>query len=210
MGKGISERNLSEIEEGHWYLSKFVPHGGECVSCPKMSAKELAVLDAFEGAVKGTIGTAGESLLKSVTANVHDVGSLSHAMVQRARDHVKQLSGVEDEKSYRNLPALCYEILKLNPGSRIVCQADTEGRFYRAFVMLKMSVQGVMQGCLPCIEVDGTFMKHPSYNGTCLVAVGKTGDLKNVPLAIAMVPWEQVDHFSWVFYEFDGGWNKLR
>jgi len=59
-GKGKCERNLSEIEEGHWYLSKFVPHGGECVSCPKTSAKELAVLDAFEGAVKGTIGTAGE------------------------------------------------------------------------------------------------------------------------------------------------------
>jgi len=117
MGKGICERNLSEIEEGHWYLSKFVPHGGECVSCPKTSAKELAVLDAFEGAVKGTIGTAGESLLKSVTANVHDVGSLSHAMVQRARDHVKHRSGLEDEKSYRNLPALCDEILKLNPGS---------------------------------------------------------------------------------------------
>ena len=87
------------------------------------------------------------------------------------------------------------DILKLNPGSQISCQAESEGKFYRMFLMLKSSIQAINNGCLPCIEVDGAFMKHPSYNGTCLLPLGKTGDLKIVPLAIAMVTSKRVDHF---------------
>ena len=86
----------------------------------------------------------------------------------------------------KRLPALCKEIIKFNPGSRVVLQVDSEERFYRVFVMLKSSMDTVSKGCITCIEVDGTFHKHPSFNGVTLVALGKTGDMKNVPLAIAI------------------------
>jgi len=105
--------------------------------------------------------TATENLLKSGIGNVHNVGNLSHAMIQRARDVVKKRSEDEEKKSYGCIPALCFEILKLNPGSRISCQADSEGRFYRVFVRLKSSVHAINNGCVPIIEVDGAFMKHP-------------------------------------------------
>ena len=116
-------------------------------------------------------------------------------MVQRARNIVKKHSDHEHTKSYKRIPSLCLDILKLNPGSQIYLQADSEGRFFRLFLMLKSSVQAIKNGCLPCIEVDGAFMKHPSYNGTCLLPLGKTGDLNIVPWAIAMVTSKRVDHF---------------
>ena len=71
----------------------------------------------------------------------------------------------ENKKSYMRLPALCKEIMKFNPGSRVILQVDSEERIYRVFVMLKSSMDTVFKGCIPCIEVDGTFHKHRSFNG---------------------------------------------
>jgi hypothetical protein len=56
-----------------------------------------------------------------------------------------------------------------------------------------------LDACLPCIENDGIFMKHPTYNGVCVMVVAKNGDLLNVPLAMALVPCESTDNFLWVF-----------
>ena len=127
-GKGIRESALKKIVEGHWYLSQLVPHGSECVSCIKVSAKALAGLGAFMGAVKGVNGGSGEMLLKRIVGEVH-VGELSHAKVQRARDIVLLNSVEENKKSYTRLPALCKEIMKFNPGSRVVLQVDSEERY---------------------------------------------------------------------------------
>jgi hypothetical protein len=90
----------------------------------------------------------------------------------------------EDEltESYTTIPSLCQEITKYNPGTRICCQLDSEGRFYRLFMLLPSSLTA-LEGCLPCLEVDGTFMKHPTYNGVCIMVVLKNG----VPIAFAMV-----------------------
>ena len=161
-GSGQRASPLISIPEGYWYVSQFKGHGGSCQSQVKLSAKQLSKFTAFHSAVLGTRNkTATENLLKSGTGNVHNVGNLSHAMIQRARDMVKKRSEDEEKKSYGRIPALCFEILKLNPGSRISCQADSEGRFYRVFVRLKSSVHAINNGCVPIIEVDGAFMKHP-------------------------------------------------
>lgn len=42
-------------------------------------------------------------------------------------------------------------------------------------------------------------MKNPQYNGVCLTMVGRDGNLKNVPVAVAFVPKETQDNFSWFF-----------
>jgi hypothetical protein len=40
----------------------------------------------------------------------------------------------------------------------------SEGRFYRCFLMLKSSVD-LLEGLLPILEVNGTYMKSIYYNG---------------------------------------------
>jgi len=115
-GKGIRESALKEIGEGYWYLSNFVPHGSECLSSIKVSAKALSGLGAFKGAVKGVNGGAGENLLKRIVGEVHSVGELSHAKVQRARDMVRLNSDDENKKSYTwQLPEARSSYLQFSP-----------------------------------------------------------------------------------------------
>ena len=91
---------LISIPEGYCYVSQFKGHGGNWQSQVKLSAKHLSKFTAFHSTVLGTRNkTATENLLKSVTGNVHNVGNLSHAMIQRARDMVKKRSEDEEKKS---------------------------------------------------------------------------------------------------------------
>ena len=81
---------LISIPEGYWYVSEFRGHSGSCEAQAKVSAKQLSRLKAFNSAVLGTRNKAApEVLLKSVTENVHNVGNLSHSMVERACNIVK-------------------------------------------------------------------------------------------------------------------------
>jgi hypothetical protein len=136
--------------------------------------------------------------LKEVVAESHSVGGLSHAMIQRARNIVRNQNDTESNKSYTTIPSLCHEIMKYNPGTRICCQLDSQGRFYRFFMLLPSSIDA-LDSCLPCLEVAGTFMKHPSYNGVCILVISKNGDHKNIPIAITMVPFETTDNYIWMF-----------
>jgi MULE transposase domain len=65
--------------------------------------------------------------------------------------------------------------------------------------MLLTSSINALDSCLPCLEVDGTFIKHPSYNGVCILVISKNGDHKNVPIAITMVPSETTDNYIRLF-----------
>jgi MULE transposase domain len=196
-----SNRNSAakSIPDQYWYVSKFDFHSNSCCSIPKISAKQLAKLPAFKSAVLGSKDkVASESMLKNVVLETYNHGQLSHTIIQRARDVVRNTSDHEHLSSYAQIPGLCSEITKDNPGSRICFQLDQDKRFYRLFILLHSSLIA-LDGCLPVLEIDGTFMKHPSYNGVCVVIISKTGDKKNVPIALSFVPCESTDHFIWIF-----------
>jgi hypothetical protein len=111
---------------------------------------------------------------------------------------VRNKSENNDVDSYSQIAGHCMELDTTNPGSKICCQLDSEGRFFRLFIMLQSSLKA-LDACLPCLEIDGSFMKHHTYNGVCVVIVAKTSERQNVPIAMAMVPCESTDNFVWVF-----------
>jgi len=61
---------------------------------------------------------------------------------------------------------------KIKPRIPDLPSSGLKREMFRLFLMLKSSVQAIKNGCLLCIEVDGVFMKHRSYNGTSLLALG--------------------------------------
>ncbi|POM66062.1 Hypothetical protein PHPALM_18138 [Phytophthora palmivora] len=73
-----------------------------------------------------------------------------------------------------------------NPGSRVCCQLDSKGRFYRVFLSIGCLV-ATQDNWVPIIECDGTHMKS------------KTGNWENIPCAIAFISKEIADNFDWVF-----------
>ncbi|KAE9004115.1 hypothetical protein PR001_g17800 [Phytophthora rubi] len=42
-------------------------------------------------------------------------------------------------------------------------------------------------------------MKQPNYNGVCVLVIGKDGDWKNIPVAIAFIHKETAENFGWFF-----------
>jgi hypothetical protein len=197
-GKGKRNTCITEIPDGYWYVSIFHCHSPSCVSIPTISAKHLAKLPAFKSAVQGsTSKVTSEGMLKNVVSETCNFLELSHNKIQRARDLVRNTTdnGIE---SYSQIPSLCSEIRKNNPGSRICLQLDSEGRFYWVFILLQSSLKA-LETCLPILEIDGAFMKHDTYNGVCVVIVSKTGDKMNVPIAVSFAPCERTDHFIWIF-----------
>jgi hypothetical protein len=129
VGKRISR--VSQIPEGFYYVTKFHPHSKSCLSIAKVSAKDLVEMPAFVGAIVGSRNqVASETLLKEVVAESHSIGGISHAMIQRAQNIVRNQNDIESNKSYTTIPSLCHEIMKYNPGTRICCQLDSQGRFY--------------------------------------------------------------------------------
>ncbi|KAI3889850.1 hypothetical protein MKW92_033446 [Papaver armeniacum] len=76
------------------------------------------------------------------------------------------------EKSYRQVPELCRQILLENPGSVAKWSKDiVHNQFEGLFVMYKASLDGFLNGCRAIIGLDGTFLKG-KYGGVVLAAVG--------------------------------------
>jgi hypothetical protein len=133
----------------------------------KVSAKELGKMTSFVGAIHASQHTVAlEKLLKghSVADNI-----VKHQI------HNKNVDG------YPYIPSLCAGIIKYNPGSQICCQVDSENHFYQ-FCMILPSCISALDACIPCLEIDAKFMKHPTYNGVCIMVISKTVDHKNMGL----------------------------
>jgi hypothetical protein len=44
--------------------------------------------------------------------------------------------------------------------------------------MLLPSCITALSACIPCLEIDELFMKHPTYNEGCIMVISKTKDLQ--------------------------------
>jgi hypothetical protein len=139
----------------------------------------------------------------------HLRGNLTHIIIQRAGKMVHKDVSLVIINSYTELATLLSFIVKFNKDLTACYQLDNEGRFYRCFTILKTSVD-LLEGLLPILEVTGIFIKSVYYNGICLLDIAKTGQHHNVHIAIAWVPFETTDNYSWVFFKFKGWWYTFR
>ncbi|GMF64017.1 unnamed protein product [Phytophthora fragariaefolia] len=107
---------------------------------------------------------------------------MAYRAIQRAKAKQKVDPGVE----YGRLPSFLLEFARRNPGSRVCCQLDSKGRFYRPFLSIG-SVVRAQDAFLPVWKCDGAHMKDPLYNGICLSIIGKDGNKPNGPVAVAYI-----------------------
>jgi hypothetical protein len=135
-------------------------------------------------------------ILKNILAQNADEQQVTPSKINCAKKLIINDNETYVKNSYGDIASMSILLKNNNKGTRVCLQSDSEGRFFRLFLMLQCNI-GLLPGLLPVLKVDGTFMKHHTYNGCCLVAIAKTADKSNVPLAIAFVPYENTDTFSW-------------
>ena len=107
-------------------------------------------------------------------------------------DHVLEFGRIFD---YRD------EMLRTNPGSTCVVKVDDSGEsgrlvfesFYICFDALKKCFLG---GCRKCIGLDGCFLKGIT-KGQLLAAVAKDANNQMLPIAWAIVEYENKNTWTW-------------
>lgn len=107
-------------------------------------------------------------------------------------DHIVEFKRIHD---YRD------EVLRTNPGSTCVFKVgerDANGKlvllsFYVYFDALK---KAFLYGCRRCIGLDGYFLKG-ACKGQLLVVVCKDGNNQMMPIALAVMKYENATTWSW-------------
>ncbi|KUF89179.1 Lysosomal beta glucosidase [Phytophthora nicotianae] len=126
-----------------------------------------------------------------------DVASKSAVLYRVIRAALSRLEA-DDKSEFKALPAYMELFAQQNAGSRVCCQLDDAGRFFRAFLSIG-SVVRAQESLLPVWECDGTHMKTEHYNGITLTLLGKDGNKRIVPVAIGYVHKETTDNYVWFF-----------
>ncbi|KAF1787895.1 hypothetical protein GQ600_22274 [Phytophthora cactorum] len=186
---------LAHIATGFWYVSKFnLTHAQFCNSIANPTARQLLNQPGFNAAILD-----GHSTSRSrIVNNLKEVDGIDfsdkHAVVNRAIRTALEKMECDPVAEFNALLAFMKLFASRNDGSRVCCQLDSAGRFYRSF----LSIGSLMQQqhiFLPVWKCDGTHMKDPDYNGICITLVGKDGDKHVISVAVAYVHKETTDNF---------------
>ncbi|KAL0433329.1 UNVERIFIED_CONTAM: hypothetical protein Slati_2667200 [Sesamum latifolium] len=123
-------------------------------------------------------------------------------MIVAKRSALKQIHGV-DCKQYTKLWD-CYETVRVkNPSNKLLLRRK-EGSdapvFERMYFSLHAMKAGFLDGWRPIIGLDGCFLKT-LYAGQLLVAVERDDNDNMWPIALAVVPVENREMWTWFLIE---------
>jgi hypothetical protein len=197
--KSTKASKLSHIPPSSWFVSALcVTHSDICSSVGSCSARQLKNTKGFKAALVEGLSCARKRVVESVrSVDGIDVADMQ-ATVYKAIAEAKSAQRQKAWTAYKTIASWLRVFAQRNPGSRVCCQVDTHGRFYRCFLSIGEIVEN-QHLLIPVYEVDGAHMKNPEYNGICVLLVGHDGNKENVPLAIGFIHKETTDNFSWFF-----------
>ncbi|CAL2269090.1 unnamed protein product [Prunus armeniaca] len=89
------------------------------------------------------------------------------------------------EEAYYILPAYCYELERMNPGTKTHIQTDENNHFVYLFMAVGACIRGFCSSMRPVIAVDATHLKS-KYKGVMFVANAFDGNRNIYPLAFGI------------------------
>ncbi|KAL5711434.1 hypothetical protein ACHQM5_021890 [Ranunculus cassubicifolius] len=109
---------------------------------------------------------------------------ISYGTAWRARIKIMEMIYGNYEESYKLGPALCYQMIKRNPGGVASCSRDhnTE-QFTSLCIAFRATLDGWKAGCRPVLGLDGCHLKG-KYGGVLLSITGLDGNNGLYPIAI--------------------------
>ncbi|KAL3831093.1 hypothetical protein ACJIZ3_019895 [Penstemon smallii] len=109
----------------------------------------------------------------------------------------------QDAMEYGLLWDYCETVRIKNPGSKLLLRKTPDSDppiFERMYFSLAAMKFGFISGCRPLIGLDGCFLKTP-HGGQLLCAVGRDGNDNLFPIALAVVPIENRETWTWFVSE---------
>ncbi|CAL8168190.1 unnamed protein product [Prunus armeniaca] len=102
------------------------------------------------------------------------------------------------EEAYYILPAYCYELERMNPGTKTHIQTDGNNHFVYLFMAVGACIRGFCSSMRPVIAVDATHLKS-KYKGVMFVANAFDGNRNIYPLAFGIGDLETDASWHWFF-----------
>ncbi|XP_034198149.1 uncharacterized protein LOC117613671 [Prunus dulcis] len=102
------------------------------------------------------------------------------------------------EEAYYILPAYCYELERMNPGTKTDIRTDENNHFVYLFMAVGACIRGFRSSMRPVIAVDATHLKS-KYKGVMFVANAFDGNRNIYPLAFGIGDLETDASWHWFF-----------
>lgn len=129
------ETSLIHVPDNSWYISKMdLTHMQCCPSTANPTGDQIARMPAFRaGIVEGHNTSKARTINNLKQVEGVDV-SRKHSVLHRViSDALKNMES-DDINEFQALPAYMELFASQNPGSRVCCQLDSFGRFFRSFL----------------------------------------------------------------------------
>ncbi|XP_020424448.1 uncharacterized protein LOC109950309 [Prunus persica] len=116
----------------------------------------------------------------------HNFGCTIHySKAWKAREFALLSIRGSAEEAYYILPAYCYELERMNPGTKTHIQTDENNHFVYLFMAVGACIRGFRSSMRPVIAVDATHLKS-KYKGVMFVANAVDGNRNIYPLAFGI------------------------
>ncbi|KAI5335436.1 hypothetical protein L3X38_025569 [Prunus dulcis] len=102
------------------------------------------------------------------------------------------------EEAYYILPAYCYELERMNPGTKTDIRTDENNHFVYLFMAVGACIRGFRSSMRPVIAADATHLKS-KYKGVMFVANAFDGNRNIYPLAFGIGDLETDASWHWFF-----------
>jgi hypothetical protein len=177
-----------------WFISSMTDEHVNCTAVAKPTTRQLQALPIVALAVAADPKIRIKPLNDQLQGN-EAIGLSSHRNLYRARQTLRDVIDGDIATGPQRLASLLAEIVRLNPGSQAACEFD-DGVFVRACVSIGCIARATHL-CQPILGLDGGHMKSRGYGGLALLLVARDGNLKNLTVAVALLPSEKAVHITW-------------
>lgn len=192
----IYRRRRADKTYGMWCISSIENAHTNCVSIPRPTRRQIAANTTFSSAVRASHSTSARALMHQVQT-LDGVSLAAHKRtVYRARETVSGMDSVNERFKVQMLPSFLENFARLNPGTAAFVERDIDGKFKRAIVVVKIFVDATAAR-QNVLGIDCAHSKCPYYSGVQMHLLGRDGGMKNITIAVALVPAEDTENYSW-------------
>ncbi|KAL6289246.1 hypothetical protein ACE6H2_006756 [Prunus campanulata] len=129
----------------------------------------------------------------------HNFGlTIHYSKAWKARELALMSIRGSAEEAYYILPAYCYELERMNPGTKTHIHTDENNHFLYFFMAVGACIRGFRSSMRPVIAVDATHLKS-KYKGVMFVANAFDGNRNIYPLAFGIGDLETDASWHWFF-----------
>lgn len=181
-----------------WYISHMSMEHTNCLATANPTRRQIASMPTFVAAVSSGHPVPARALVSQVQAR-DGIGLMKKIRtVYRARERVSSAGMQATDDAYKKIPSYLRRFADMNPGTTTSVETDSDGRFVRLLVAVKVfwSAASARQRVL---GIDCAHSKCPTYSGVQMLLVGRDGEMRNVILAFALVPAEDLESYRWFF-----------